>query len=475
MVEGLTTTGKPTTVAIAGASGFVGSHLCRALRDDYRVVGLARRPREDVGLQWRACDLFSATSTFAALQGADVAVYLVHSMMPSSSLFQGSFHDTDLLLADNFARACASEGVKQIIYLGGLIPEAGFVSAHLTSRHEVECVLQSVGVPVTCLRAGMVVGPEGSSFEILRALVERLPWMILPQWTRSLTQAVYIDDVIAVLKAAILNPAFTGKTLDLVNGETLTYESLLRQTAEAMGKKRLMVRVPIASTGFSKRWVQLFSGAAHELISPLVDSLQCDLPQPLPGPEIAPLIHFPTFRGMLRHTLERPARSLAVSSPPSGGLPTVRSIQRLPSLPQHDAHFISNEYMDWLPRFFHTVVRVTRLEEGQRVVFSLAFLPWPLLVLDYVEGRSDLDRHKFHISGGLLSHSGTSGWLEFRQVADRRFTLSSIHEFVPSLPWPIYVVTQAPIHALVMHHFGRHLARMVAVKEVLHAPVDQNR
>jgi uncharacterized protein YbjT (DUF2867 family) len=241
---------RKATIAIAGASGFVGTQLRRALGDDFRVIGLARRAHEEAGVEWRACDLYSATSTFAALEGVDVAFYLVHSMMPSSSLFQGSFHDTDLMLADNFARACAHHGVKQIVYLGGLIPEEGFVSAHLTSRHEVEAVLQSSGVPVTCLRAGMVVGPEGSSFEILRALVQRLPWMVLPRWTRSRSQAVYIDDVVAVLRAAILNPAFVGKTLDLVNGETLSYENLLRQTAEAMGKKRFMLPVPIASTGF---------------------------------------------------------------------------------------------------------------------------------------------------------------------------------------------------------------------------------
>ncbi len=461
-------------VAIAGASGFVGSHLCRALRDDYRVVGLARRAREEAGVEWRACDLFSATSTFAALEGADVAFYLVHSMMPSSSLFQGSFHVTDLLLADNFARACASQGVKQIIYLGGLIPEEGFVSAHLTSRHEVEYVLKGSGVPVTCLRAGMVVGPEGSSFEILRALVQRLPWMILPRWTRNLTQATYIDDVVSVLKAAIFDPAFTGKTLNLVNGEALSYELLLRQTAEALGKKRLMVGVPINSTGFSKRWVQLFSRAAYELISPLIDSLQCDLPQVKPGPEIAPLIRYPTFRVMLEHTLAKPARAPPGAPSPGRGLPTVRSIQRLPSLPQHDARFISNEYMDWLPRFFRAVIRITRDPES-RIVFSLSFLPWPLLVLEYIQGRSDMDRNKFHIVAGALSRTSSTGWLEFRQVAGKRFTLASLHEFVPSLPWPLYVITQAPVHALVMNRFGRHLARLGAAEEVPGARADQER
>ena len=462
-------------VAIAGASGFVGTHLRRALSADFPVVGLARQPRADDEDRWRACDLFSATSTFAALEGVDVAVYLVHSMMPSSSLFQGSFHDTDLLLADNFARACARQGVRQIIYLGGLMPQAGYISDHLASRNEVEGVLQSVGVPVTCLRAGMVVGPGGSSFEILRALVQRLPWMLLPRWTRSLTQAVYIDDVVAVLKSAVLNPDFLDKTLDLVNGETLTYETLLRQTAEALGKKRLMVPVPIASTGFSKRWVQLFSRASHELIAPLIDSLQCDLPQVKPGPEIGPLIRYPTFRGMLRETLTHPPPKPAPARVAARPQHTVRSIQRLPSLPRRDAGFIANEYMDWLPRFFRAVVRVTRAPETGRVVFSLAFLPTPLLVLEYVQSPTDLERQKFHIVAGVLTKTTSTGWLEFRQVAHARFTLASIHEFVPALPWLVYIVTQAPVHAFVMHRFGRHLARLCTTEGEKGASTPQER
>ena len=452
------------TVAIAGASGFVGSHLIPTLTSEFRVVGLARSPRTTSdGVEWRACDLFSSTSTRAALVGIDIAVYLVHSMMPSSRLFQGNFYDTDLLLADNFAKACAHAGVKHILYLGGLAPDTGFVSKHLESRLEVEGVLQSSGIPVTCLRAGMVVGPGGSSFEILHALVKRLPWMILPKWTRSRGQAVFIDDVVTVLEACIVDPTLHGRTFDLVNGESLTYASLLRQTAQALGKRRLMLPVPIASTGFSKRWVQLFSGASHELISPLIDSLQCDLPQLNPVPEIARLIEHRTFASMLAETLRRTSGSVsspAPSSKPMEQLTTVRSIQRLPSLLEHDARFISNEYMSWLPQFFRAIIGVTRTPNSPLITFSLVFFARPLLVLELIDQGKDHARNKFHIVGGILTKTTTTGWLEFRQVAHRRYTLAAIHGFVPSLPWLIYIWSQAPVHALVMKAFGRHLARL---------------
>ncbi len=453
-------------VAIAGASGFVGSRLVPALRAQFRVVGLARQPRDAAdGVEWRACDLFSASSTRAALEGVDVAVYLVHSMMPSSRLFQGNFHDTDLLLADNFVRACTHHGVKQIIYLGGLVPDAGFVSQHLQSRHEVEAVLQDSGIPVTALRAGMVVGAGGSSFEILRSLVSRLPWMVLPKWTQSLGQAVHVDDVIAVLKGCILDPGRMAKTFNLTNGESLTYERMLRLTAASMGKTRRMLQVPIASTGFSKRWVQLFSRSSYELVSPLIDSLQCDLPQPQPEPEIAGLIQHRSFEDMLRHTFDgpraivaQPPRALATRPRQS----TVRSIQRLPPMPGHPTRFISSEFMTWLPKFFRPFIRVNQVEGTTRLTFSLAFWPWPLLVLELIEAASGDDRDKFHIVGGVLSKTTTTGWFEFRQVSHRRHTLAAIHGFVPSLPWLIYLLSQAPVHALVMRAFGLHLARVNA-------------
>jgi uncharacterized protein YbjT (DUF2867 family) len=448
-------------VAVAGASGFVGSQLVPVLAQRFRVVALGRHPRPAASnLEWRGCDLFSASSTRAALAGVDVAIYLVHSMMPSSRLFQGSFHDTDLLLADNFARGCLAHGVKQIIYLGGLVPEGGYVSPHLQSRQEVEEVLQATGIPVTCLRAGMVVGPGGSSFEILHALVQRLPWMVLPRWTKSLGQAIFIDDVVEVLEAAVQAQAFLGKTFDVVNGEALTYEALLRKTAAALGKRRLMLPVPIASTGFSKRWVQLFSGASHELISPLIDSLQCDLPQPTPVEPIASLIRYRRFEDMVSETLRR---SKPKTSPAPRSLQprerSVRSIQRLPPLPERDARFISNAYMAWLPSFFRAIIRVKQVPGSARVTFSLAVLPWPLLVLELISSASDSARDKFHIVGGLLSKTTTTGWLEFRQVSRRRHTLAAIHGFEPSLPWLVYRLSQAPAHALVMYSFGRYLAR----------------
>jgi hypothetical protein len=340
------------------------------------------------------------------------------------------------------------------------VPDAGYVSPHLQSRQEVEAVLQATGIPVTCLRAGMIVGPGGSSFEILHALVQRLPWMVLPRWTQSVGQAIFIDDVVTAISAAVSSPAFVGQTLNLVNGEALTYEKLLRMTAEGLGLQRFMLPVPINSTGFSKRWVQLFSGASHELISPLIDSLQCDLPQLEPVEPIASLIRYRRFEDMLVETLRlTKPKPRAVKPRRVAPETSVRSVQRLPPLPTRDARFVSTQYMAWLPKFFRPFIRVKPVAGSQRVVFSVAGLPWPLLVLELMTEASDGARDKFHIVGGLLSKTTTTGWLEFRQVSGRQHTLAAIHGFVPALPWVVYRLSQAPIHAWVMKRFGHYLGR----------------
>ena len=197
---------KPVKVVIAGASGFVGKALIDALTEHLEVIGLSRNPMANrQNFEWRACNLYSLLQAESGVKGADVAIYLVHSMMPAR-LTQASFRDIDLILADNFARACESTGIRQIIYVGGLLPESTDLSEHLASRFEVATVLGSTGIPVTCIQAGLIVGAGGSSFRILTRLVHRLPIMVCPSWTGSMTQPVAIPDVVDTIHAAIDNP-----------------------------------------------------------------------------------------------------------------------------------------------------------------------------------------------------------------------------------------------------------------------------
>jgi uncharacterized protein YbjT (DUF2867 family) len=455
------------TVVIAGATGFVGQALGARLGDTFHVVGLSRSERMpgDGFAEWRACDLFSLKDAERGLRGARYAVYLVHSMMPSARLTQGRFEDLDLICADNFARAAKQAGVEQVVYLGGLLPDVAELSRHLESRSEVERTLAGHGVPTTTLRAGLVVGAHGSSFQMMLRLVKRLPVMVVPKWTSTKCQPVALSDVVELLAYVLGRPSCIGQTYDIGGPEVLTYREMMEQTAEALGVKRRMWKVPVISPGLSRLWVSTITGAPKELVQPLIHSLAHSMvagdrrlqdDAGLPGM---------SFRESIRRALDESARTERSASPAAYAAPTVsgsprgvRSVQRLPLPPEADARWVAEEYMRWLPGG----MRPLRVEvDADRVCrFFIKGLSRPLLILSFAPDRSASDRQLFYITGGLLARDGGRGRLEMRETSDRKTVIAAIHEFRPRLPWFIYRNTQAVVHVVVMHMFGRHLLRV---------------
>ena len=191
-------------IIVSGATGYVGGRLHPLLVEDgWRVRCLARRPehllsRVPAGVEVVQGDVLDQASLHSALTGVDAAFYLVHSMGAT-----GSFEEQDQQAADNFGTAAREAGVKRIIYLGGLGEDESDLSAHLRSRHEVGERLRASGVPVIELRASIIIGSGSLSFEMIRALVERLPVMVIPRWVRVLAQPLGVTDVLAYLPAAL--------------------------------------------------------------------------------------------------------------------------------------------------------------------------------------------------------------------------------------------------------------------------------
>lgn len=408
--------------------------------------------------EWRQVELYSLSSTEAALHKADYAIYLVHSMQPTTRLHQGNFEDTDLLLADNFARAARANGVKQILFMGGILPDYEAVedmSRHLRSRYEVEVTLGATGVPVTALRAGIIVGAEGSSFTMIRKLVERLPVLICPSWCQSDTQPVELDDALRMLEYCIGREETYHQHYDIGGPNPTTYMDMIRTVADLLGKKRIIRPVRFFSPGLSKFWVALFTDTSRELVSPLVESLRHDLvatPNKL-------LDQFPDrkdFRTAARRALfgkeELPPLPKRVRGP-KAERNTVRSVQRLPNPMGHTATYVARIYQRWLPILFRTLINVH--SEGDLSSFRIGSTT--LLQLQFIPDRSDDDRQLFYINGGRLVRRKDYGWLEFRRVLNGEFVISAIHEFVPALPWYLYVMTQARAHTIVMDRFGQYL------------------
>jgi uncharacterized protein YbjT (DUF2867 family) len=470
-------------VAVAGASGYIGSCLIEALLPHYDVIALSRSPKPDSpGLEWRYCDLYSLLQAEMGLQGADLAFYLVHSMLPSAHLSQGHFSDMDLILADNFARACQLSGVEQIIYLGGIIPEGADLSSHLRSRLEVERTLADYRIPVTAIRASIIVGAKGSSFQMIEKLVRRLPVMLCPPWTCSKTQPIALDDVIQILVKSLGQKEFYWRFFDVGGPNVLSYLELMQVTAQVMGLKRLIIPVPWMSNRMSCWSVSLIARAPHELVNPLVESLK--------HPMVAHSLELQEqlgIEGMDFVTAVKKALEAQSNSAPA--LKTrkqkpkytqslqfsdevypqeekiVRSVQRLPLPAGKNALWIAEKYTLWLPRFLHPFVRV-EVDTQRTCSFFMLGIKEPLLILKFSVERSDLHRTLFYITGGLLASRKTRlrGRLEFREVLGKSYVIAAIHDFSPSLPWFIYNWTQAQAHLWVMHGFRKYLRSL----DVLH-------
>lgn len=455
--------------AVAGATGFVGRRLCALLvQRGFEVVGLGRRvpdgARQD-GITWRRADLFSLLDCERALEGVDIVYYLVHSMMPSASLTQAKFEDMDLILADNMARAAALGGAQRIIYLGGLVPTDDDLSRHLESRREVEVALGAHGVPVTTLRAGLVIGPNGSSFRILERLVQRLPSMLLPRWTRQRTQPIALDDIVELLVRVVEQAAAVGQPIDVGGPDVVTYGELIARTAEALGLQRTLVDVPMGTPMLSELWVTAVTGQPRQLTGPLIESLthsmvassrEVQLQLGVPGLSMDDAIRR-AIAGEAAVDEVTPPRDPAYRSPPR----RVRSVQRMRLPKDRDAAWAALAYLGWLPHFLRPMLRVEDSQD-QRSTIWLRGVGIDLLELTRSPERSTPDRALLYVTGGRLARIAdpVRGRLEFRCVLGGEVLLAAIHDFEPSLPWPVYLATQAQAHLVVMAGFRRHLARL---------------
>lgn len=265
-------------ILVTGATGFIGSRLARQLLSDgHHVRALVRDPAKAERLARAGAELFRADllepATLAgAGQDIDVAYYLVHAMGRGGA---GDFEARERRSAIGFARMAADEGIRQVVYLGGLGDRPG--SKHLRSRHATALLLAEHGPPLTYFRAGMVVGPESESYKTLRHLVARLPVMICPAWLRTPTQPIAVQDVVDYLAAAAGNEDSYGREIQIGSSDVLSYGEMLDRMAEALGKQppqKLPVR--FLSPELSALWIGLVTPVDAGVARPLIAGLSTE-------------------------------------------------------------------------------------------------------------------------------------------------------------------------------------------------------
>jgi len=270
------------SVLLTGATGFIGGRLLHRLDEKgYSVRCLVRKGeslRPAVPLQRDPdvvyADLLDPETLPPALEGMEAAYYLVHSMGGRSIKETMAFADRDRRCAENFLSTAEKAGVKRIIYLGGLGETGKGLSKHLSSRQEVAAILQSGTPKTTALRAAVIIGAGGASFEIVRSLVERLPVMICPKWIDTRSQPIAVENVIDYLAGCLEREETAGLTLDIGGPDIMTYRDLMLLYARVRRLRRLIITVPVLSPKLSAFWVNLITTVPAGIVYPLIEGLK---------------------------------------------------------------------------------------------------------------------------------------------------------------------------------------------------------
>lgn len=476
-------------LVVAGASGSIGTALCRSLADSYDIIAIthleerANVPVPDLPVTWRHCDLFSRSEMTEALAGADYGIYLVHARLPSARLDQAQFQDMELIIADNFARAAKLNGVKQILCLRGLRP-TGPVPAHLVPpRDEMVETLGAYGTPLSVIRAGLVVAPGSTLVNLIASQVLRGRFVPIPPWSGSRKQPVAIDDLMRAVRHCLGRPEEFAGSFDIGGPTVMDWEQVLTQTADLLDRKPVFVRLRWCPPRVYEWWLRRRSPKTHPgTIQVLVRDLQYDsLAEDNPlqrfiredATECADAIR-PHLTGGRENLANPRSQILATYQAQLREARSVRSIQRIDLPRGRDASWMAETYFHWLQRFIWPFVTCQSERDGSYKV-RIRGVGITLLELSMRKDHSDPERRMYFITGGLLASGrrNIKGRMEFHDVLAGRYTIIAIHDFAPSLPWNFYHATQATAHGFVMRAFQRYMGRLARKLEPFFAHDDE--
>lgn len=459
-------------VAVAGTSSFIGAAVCEALSPQADVTILTRSMARAMSggegdVEVRPCDHFSRKELEKALQGVDVAIYLVHNRDPSARLDQAQSRDMDLLVADNFAWAAARAGVKQILFRSPLLASARRRTARDAS--ELEAVLGSHGVPLTVLRAGLVLGPGGELSKLLASLVKRLPVIPLPRLAEARVRPIHLESFLEAVLHCVGNPEAFGQAYDIFGPEPVSLRWMLEETAAQLGRPVRLLSWPTMPKGLFRSLLRLVRPSLHpDFLTYLLDMFSGDTPgQPNPLAEKVAQSWKPlsealsaSVQAARKDVRGKPVHRI-IDDEAIRQLGRVRSIQRLRLPEGRNAEWLGDHYFAWLGSLMRPFIQTERSPDGSWTVRQRPGGA-TMLQLTFKPGHSSPERRMYFITGGALARflGGRTARVEFRDLLHGQYSMVAIHDFDPSLPWLFYRFTQAVIHGLVMAGFQGHMEQL---------------
>ena len=359
----LSSDGKPAKCLVTGATGYIGGRLIRELLSHgYRVRILARNPERLKDHPWIdrvevvSGDAHEVTALDEALEGIDVAYYLLHALMSKDD-----FEQEEKDIAEKFGAAAKTANIQRIVYLGGIIAQNELLSPHLQSRADTGTILKSFGVPTIELRAGIVIGSGSASFEMLRYLTERLPVMTTPRWVETKIQPIAVRDVLRYLVCAAAIDSSVSGDFDIGGPEVFSYREMMMKYAEAAGlRKRIIIPVPVLTPKLSSGWVGLVTPVPITLARRLVESLKNEVV--VRDDSIRKLI--PDSKGWL--TPFKQAVELALTRIKEANVETRWTNASVPGTPSDPLP----TYPDWAGGTLYTDVRTLHSEDPIQTVWK---------------------------------------------------------------------------------------------------------
>ena len=431
-------------ILLTEASGYIGSHLKDKLKVNHEIIAISRNAqnkKNEKNVTWKSADLFDLDAITEVMEGIDTAIYLGHSMKTSAKLTQANFEDMDALLADNVGRAAKKHGVKHIIFMSGIITNDSHLSLHLKCRLECEKILRYYGVPVSTLRAGLIIDSNGSSYPIFKRMIERLPAMILPNWAYNMIEPVSVDDVIDKLAMLVERSPKENEVFNITRPKVMNYQELFERTATIFDKRLSTLHLPTIPIRLSRCWIKEKMNGEENVKKALKEKQD-----------------------------EQQIITTKQSKPKSNQnmrdeVKDVRAMTRFRIPKSYSIQDVTREYAEFINNITLHLVNGTINEHEFNI--QLPLIRKCILKMKRDNHDSINEMIVYKIVGGDLAMVKDSGnaRFEFRRILDTNEGIAALQEYEPTLPWGVYKFTQAIAHKFVMGVFKQYMNHLASYEK----------